>query len=409
MASDSKFTTWLKSKWDILNNDNIPQKRKNRQFLTLALEWQTFVLTAVLAVLNMKRNQQLLSLLLVSSWPFLIFATIWTIVKKDRKPAIILYEAFFILIFTYAVYAGPNDGAGMLWVYLMPILIISIFGVKPALVIDIWFSLLFLILAVSPKLRSLLQYTYPEGRFLNCLFMFLSDIIISFIIMTGNMESLAYQNDYANRLKDALDEEREKVNGISKQTILAINRAVEAKDKYTGNHSKRVAEISRKIAEKLDWSESELKRIYDIALLHDIGKIGINCDILTKKGNLTEEEHTSIKKHTVIGDEILQEVDFIPGISDIVRHHHEFWDGSGYPDGISGKDIPIEARIIAVADSFDSMLHGRSYRKKMPVSQIKEDLLAKSGTRYDPDIIPIVIELCDSGEITNETEEASDE
>lgn len=346
MASDSKFTTWLKSKWDILNNDNIPQKRKNRQFLTLALEWQTFVLTAVLAVLNMKRNQQLLSLLLVSSWPFLIFATIWTIVKKDRKPAIILYEAFFILLFTYAVYAGPNDGAGMLWIYLMPILIISIFGVKPALIIDIWFSLLFLILAVSPKLRSLLQYTYPEGRFLNCLFMFLSDIIISFIIMTGNMESLAYQNDYANRLKDALEEER------------------------------------------------ELKRIYDTALLHDIGKIGINCDILTKNGSLTDEEHASIRKHTVIGGEILKEVDFIPGISDIVRHHHEFWDGSGYPDGLAGTDIPLDSRIIAVADSFDAMLHGRSYRKKMTVSQIREDLMAKSGTRYDPEIVSIVLEHC---------------
>lgn len=350
----------------------------------------------------MKRNQQLLSLLLVSSWPFLIFATIWTIVKKDRKPAIILYEAFFILLFTYAVYAGPNDGAGMLWIYLMPILIISIFGVKPALIIDIWFSLLFLILAVSPKLRSLLQYTYPEGRFLNCLFMFLSDIIISFIIMTGNMESLAYQNDYANRLKDALEEEREKVNGISKQTILAINKAVEAKDTYTGNHSKRVAEISCKVAAKLGWEESELKRLYDTALLHDIGKIGINCDILTKNGSLTDEEHASIRKHPVIGGEILKEVDFIPGISDIVRHHHEFWDGSGYPDGLAGTDIPLDSRIIAVADSFDAMLHGRSYRSKMTISQIREDLMAKSGTRYDPEIVSIVLELCNSGEIADE-------
>ncbi len=168
------------------------------------------------------------------------------------------------------------------------------------------------------------------------------------------------------------------------KTISALTSAIDAKDVYTRNHSRRVAEFSIALAKELHLSGEELENIRYGAILHDIGKIGVNEAVLNKKGKLAPEEFALIKAHPVIGVKILQSVDFSKEILDIVRHHHERYDGTGYPDGLKGEAIPYAARIVAVADAWDAMIFGRSYRRALSYQEAAAELGRGTGTQFDP-------------------------
>ncbi|WP_330634584.1 HD-GYP domain-containing protein [Anaerovorax sp. IOR16] len=146
--------------------------------------------------------------------------------------------------------------------------------------------------------------------------------------------------------------------------IFGIVTALEARDEYTASHSIRVSDMTEQICCLLNLSEEEMETIHIAAHLHDIGKIGIEDHILRKSGPLNKGEWLLMKQHPVIGYEILKKVERFELIAAIVRHHHERWDGMGYPDGIKGKAIPLGSRIIAITDSIDAMLNDRQYRKK---------------------------------------------
>ncbi len=171
------------------------------------------------------------------------------------------------------------------------------------------------------------------------------------------------------------------------KTITALTEAIDAKDMYTAGHSQRVAEISTSIAYELGLSQKEIDTIHYGALLHDIGKIGIPESILNKKGRLTDEEFFNIKRHPVIGTNILRSIDFLDDALYIVHYHHERFDGKGYPEGIKGEEIPFMARIACVADAWDAMTSNRSYRKALPVKAAIEELEKNKGTQFDPYII----------------------
>jgi putative nucleotidyltransferase with HDIG domain len=169
--------------------------------------------------------------------------------------------------------------------------------------------------------------------------------------------------------------------------IRALTTAIDAKDPYTSGHSERVARIAVRLAQELGMPPQKRSDLYLTGLLHDIGKIGIDDEVLKKTGPLTPQEYRRIQEHVEIGVTILQDLKKLRHIMPGVRHHHESLDGSGYPDHLEGEEIPIEARILAVADSFDAMSSNRPYRRRLSPMQIDEILKKGRGVQWDPAVI----------------------
>lgn len=190
----------------------------------------------------------------------------------------------------------------------------------------------------------------------------------------------------------ALHEKQEK---ISMQIVTALSGAIDAKDTYTNGHSTRVAEYSREIARHAGLSEEKQNEIYMMGLLHDVGKIGIPDAIINKPAKLSDEEYAIIKTHPVMGAGILKNITEFPKLATGARWHHERYDGKGYPDGISGEEIPLEARIIAIADAYDAMSSKRSYRGVLPQDIIRAEMEKGKGTQFDPVFAEIMIAMID--------------
>ena len=186
-------------------------------------------------------------------------------------------------------------------------------------------------------------------------------------------------------------EEQKKNERLSIQVVTAIANAVDAKDTYTNGHSRRVAEYAEKIAERFGYSEEQQEEIYMMGLLHDVGKIGIPDAVINKPAKLTDEEFEIIKNHPVMGARILQNIREMPKLVVGARWHHERYDGRGYPDGLSGTDIPVEARIIAVADAYDAMTSRRSYRDILSQEVVRSEIEKGKGTQFDPVFAEIML------------------
>ena len=181
------------------------------------------------------------------------------------------------------------------------------------------------------------------------------------------------------------------------ETAEALANAIDAKDKYTHGHSMRVAVLSRRIAEEAGFSEEECNKVYFSALLHDVGKIGVPDDVINKPGRLTDEEFEQIKLHPVYGDQILSSIKQSPYLRIGARYHHERYDGRGYPDGLAGEDIPVIARVIAVADAYDAMTSTRSYRNALDVQKVRNEIAKGLGTQFDYQFAAIMLRLIDEG------------
>ena len=193
--------------------------------------------------------------------------------------------------------------------------------------------------------------------------------------------------------QEELDKRKKNIEEMSLQLMQMLSTTIEAKDEYTKGHSHRVAEYSVLIARELGWNEKELSNLKNAAHLHDIGKIAIPDTILNKPSKLSEEEFSIIKEHTIIGANILKNISLIDHVQEIVRNHHERYDGNGYPDGLKGKEIPLHARIVAVADSYDAMSFQRIYRNQLPPEKIIQELENNKGTQFDPEITDIFLKL----------------
>jgi len=199
---------------------------------------------------------------------------------------------------------------------------------------------------------------------------------------------------FANQLAIAIENANlyEELKETFYGTIEALAETIEKRDPYTGGHTKRVMNYSLLIGKAMGLSPKELENLKLAAILHDIGKIGIKDRVLLKEGKLTDEEALEMNMHPKYGAEILEHIkqlkDVIPGM----RGHHERYDGSGYPDGLKGKEIPLFARIIAVADAYDAMTTDRPYRKGLPEEVAINELLRYAGKHFDPDIVRIFVE-----------------
>ncbi len=179
------------------------------------------------------------------------------------------------------------------------------------------------------------------------------------------------------------------------QVVSSLAAAIDAKDTYTNGHSGRVAEYSKEIARRYGYNESKQDSIYMMGLLHDVGKIGVPDAVINKPDRLTDEEFALIKVHPEIGGRILENIKNMPELSMGARWHHERYDGTGYPDGLKGEDIPEQARIIAIADAYDAMTSNRSYRKYMPQDKVRAEIERCKGSQFDPVFADILLEMID--------------
>ena len=186
------------------------------------------------------------------------------------------------------------------------------------------------------------------------------------------------------------------------ETLIALVRSLEARDRYTKDHSTRVSKLSVRFARKLGLDEDTVQLIRTGGLLHDIGKVGVADSILLKPGRYTDHEYAIMKAHPSIGDNILKNMDTLVKERLMVRHHHERWDGKGYPDKLGETDIPFEARIVCVADAIDAMTTHRVYRQAKPLSFCLDQLKSSSGTQFDPEVIKVAIDCLNHGQISTQ-------
>lgn len=313
-----------------------------------------------------------------------------------RNPILSLFTCIvFLTAFTAAFLFGHQDFFGALWMIITPALAMYILNFAVAFWTCILYGIIVTLLTFIPETKVILLETYSPVFISRYFLIYWIDFSISTVAMF-QLHLMRYNQNRKNELlKTAVLNERNKVSSISMQTIMAINSAVQAKDLYTGQHSQRVAHFSCLIAEKLGWSEAKIQELKTIALLHDIGKIGVPEEVLNKPGRLTEEEYTQMKMHTVTGGKILKDLTLIPNVDLGAKYHHERYDGRGYPEGLIGDAIPMEARIIGIADSFDAMNFSRIYRPRCDLDYVKSEITKGSGTQFDPTIAEAFYQVCE--------------
>ena len=199
--------------------------------------------------------------------------------------------------------------------------------------------------------------------------------------------------DYQKHLEEKVNEQAEKIRNLYLEAVQSLAIALEEKDPYTHGHSTSVSEISEAIGREMGLNEESLRILRVGGLLHDIGKIGIPDSILNKPGKLTKEEFDIIKTHPIEGERILKPIIKEKEILHIVRNHHEMLNGSGYPDGLKGKDVPMFARIATVADVFDAMTSKRAYREPIEKEKVINHMLSKTGSHFDPSVMDAFVRV----------------
>ncbi len=221
------------------------------------------------------------------------------------------------------------------------------------------------------------------------------DSVFGFLVLADKKDGTRFFDDEISLLREFLNKVTMKLENITlyditNQHLVNILKTlvltIQARDSYTKRHSERVTEIALEIAEEMGTPQEVKDALAFGGFLHDIGKIGVKDTILLKPGRLTDEEFQEIKKHPIIGDSIVEPLGSYPQERLIIRHHHERFDGKGYPDGLSGDKIPLTARILAVADTYDSMTTTRPYRKGLPHEVAIEEIKRCSGTQFDPEV-----------------------
>lgn len=311
-----------------------------------------------------------------------------------------------IILMTYYAVTGANQGFAILWTMIVPSGVMILGGVKLGILLSLYYWLLFVVLFYTP-LRSLVAAQYTV-TFMNrypviylCAILINSTAMIRYhISVLNDMEYNKKLTSEVQRLTAAETQRRKQLEHMSLLMIVTLANAIDAKDKYTNGHSYRVSEYAVLLAKKLGWDEERIQSLRYEALLHDVGKIGIPDAVLNKDSRLSDTEFKIIQFHAFLGGEILSEATTIPGAQNVAKYHHERVDGKGYPDGLTGEQIPENARIVCIADSFDAMNSDRVYRKALPRQIILQELRKGRGTQFDPKYLDAFLELYESGELT---------
>ena len=324
-----------------------------------------------------------------SATPVIVSMILFALQKKMRWfvfiPVLILIVFNIISIFSGIVFSLDHNGVlhrGPLGY--LPYIVAGLYGV--ALIIILYrnssrqFTDLIPIAFLGIALASGLILPFVFGKQFSELFCVTILIaLLVFVVISVKIRQYRERHEHDDK--------------IIRESIETFTGFIDAKDPYTNGHSTRVARYSRLIAEKMGYEGEELDRVYYIALLHDCGKIGIPDSILSKPDKLTDEEFQIIKSHTVQGGEILDHFKSLEGVNEGALYHHERYDGKGYPKGLAGEEIPLIARIICVADSFDTMNSNRVYRKKLTKECIINEIELNKGRQFDPVIADVMLKL----------------
>lgn len=235
--------------------------------------------------------------------------------------------------------------------------------------------------------------------------------IVGMIVMMIPIFILRYsQVQYVERTRDIVAELRIKnqdleksyseINELNEGLLITLSEIIDLRDPYVLGHSKQVSEYSMQIAQRMKLNDQQIKLIRNAGLLHDIGKLGIPMEILTKPGKLTKEEYEIIKGHSSLGGDLVRNSPSLRPLVPIIRHHHEFYNGGGYPDKLAGNQISIGARIVSVADAIEAMLSDRPYRRALKLERVREELLTHSGTQFDPLVVETAIKMLEKMQVS---------
>jgi len=263
--------------------------------------------------------------------------------------------------------------------------------------------------AMNPKMMVIVVTAYPdidlavEAMRLGAYDFIIKPADLDLVILSVNkaLEKKRLEDEisaYHSHLERLVEERTSKLQQAYRilkkahlDSVKVLAEAIDAKDPYTRGHSDRVTRMSLKIAFQIGFTEDQLENLEYGALLHDIGKIGIKDEVLQKPTALNSKEYQYIQEHPLIGVKIVEGLDFFKDKIPVIRHHHEHFDGTGYPDGLVGEAIPLEARIIAVPDAFDAMTSARPHRGMMPLQDVLMELEKCKGTQFDPRILEIFL------------------
>lgn len=358
---------------------------KERSFIVFSVAALVALFLAIPCGLAMHEPPSATISTLVGAIVFTAYVII-TFKRKTFERAKIALSIIISFVFLPAMFFtnGGVEGGTPIWLLLGTIYI--------SLILEGRFKVVMLVCEVAAITACWITgYFFPElvtvySRQGNYIDSMAGLIIVSIIIYA----IISFQNRLCRK-----EEERKNVQRLFSQTATALANAIDAKDKYTHGHSSRVAEYSKKIAELAGKSPAECDEIYYVALLHDVGKIGVPEKIINKEGRLSPEELECIKQHPAMGAQILKSITEYPRLSVGAHFHHERYDGKGYPERLKGSDIPEVARIISVADSYDAMASKRSYRDPLPQDKVREQLIEGSGTQFDPKFANIMLHLID--------------
>lgn len=381
---------------------------KDMLLLAQVVSITMFLLGVTMAITTYLEGNKAMVIVSLTYGPlFLLSFIISTITKRTRFFFVLGYILSFLMEFVFLT-TGGQEGFGIFWMCIITFFTFFT-NKKRVFFVANAFYLFFVILGFwTPLSKYCYQFSdtmrvrFPILYMIE--FVFASIIKIRLLRAEHNRNALFselidlqnnLQQQVENRTKE-LNEEKNHSEKLLIEVTQALATTIDAKDRYTSGHSRRVAEYSKRIAELLGKDKKTQQEIYFIALLHDIGKIGIPDEIINKRDNLTEEEFNLMKKHPEIGYEILKNITTMPNLEIGVRWHHERLDGKGYPDKLSGDKIPEYARIISVADAYDAMTSNRSYRGYLPQSVARSELEKGSGTQFAPEIAAKMIEIIDA-------------
>ena len=347
---------------------------------------------------------------------FLFGVTIvtYTLIRYVKKKTIVLLEHMVIILYTlvalaFGVLVSYTDfwgGKGITCFLMMMIYVGCLLIYRPYITVLLisactigFYNILMTFqdgLTFKPKEIEIFGSTHSvtSGDTVNYIMFFISLTTMCIAMYHARLKE-ARKTYGLHMVTEELERKHKESHEQFVQTTEALASAIDAKDKYTNGHSRRVAEYSAKIAKAAGKSEEECEKVYFAALLHDVGKIAVPIEILTKKGRLSNEEFEKIKEHPGVGGSILANISQSPWLSDGARYHHERYDGKGYPEGLSGSAIPEIGRMIAVADAYDAMTSNRSYRSAIPQHIVREELIKGSGAQFDPQFAQVMIQMID--------------
>ncbi|MBQ3866313.1 MAG: HD-GYP domain-containing protein [Clostridia bacterium] len=394
----------IKDLWKTLSRSiYVGDRLKNNLRALTTVSVVTAILGVILIVMNISRRDTLMLIAAILTFVGGASCAIFAGVLKKREIAAVIPSVFCSVMFTIYAFTGMGNGTGILWSLFMPIGLCYFVGVRIGIILSLYHSILYCVIFYSPIKEHLTQFYSPTmmARFP---LVFIGLAAFTIIAMVHYHQSVLFEIDYAEELSAevkrqtaAATQRAEQLERLSDEVVETLARTIDAKDVYTNGHSFRVMEYSVALAEALGMDKEEIKELRREALLHDVGKIGVPDKVLNKPGRLTDEEFDVIRSHTTIGGNILSTYQDLAGAASAAVHHHERYDGTGYPEGIAGENIPEHSRLISIADAFDAMNSSRVYRAALPRDVIRRELINGRGRQFDPAMLDVFVDLLDKG------------